>query len=502
MSLCQSCDATHILYHASFRQLACAAVVDSDIIANILPWQADSKDIVSIIRANGSAKLAPCYHPAESDTAYIHHSSGTSTGIPKPIHQSHRAGFGNLPRLDGSHFATFTTTPLFHGGTADCFRAWTSNALIWLFPGGDLPITPKNILSCLAVATQTEIRGTPPVRYFSSVPYVLQMLSEESDGMQMLQKMDLVGVGGATLSQSVGDKLVHDQVNLVSRFGSAECGFLLSSHRDYSSDKDWQYLRIPTWCSTLVFEDYEREGGVKQLIVKDGWPHMAKHNRPDKSYATSDLFEQHPKIQNAWKYNSRSDSQLTLLTGKKFDPAPLEDAISSGSQIIREAVIFGDGRQYPGALIFLSVAVGPNTESEVWEAVSRANDEAQSHSRIERRMVVLLSADEHKPEKSSKGTVLRGATEAMFKTSIESVYQGNEKDEPHSKLPPNTQEACIMITQVVEGVLDREISPTQDFYQEGIDSTRATQIRSKLQALSPQHKLPLNVVYDCGNIEK
>ena len=51
----------------------------------------------------------------EGDTAYLHHTSGTSTGLPKPIPQSHRAAVGVLPRFgDGHEKSTFTTTPLYH----------------------------------------------------------------------------------------------------------------------------------------------------------------------------------------------------------------------------------------------------------------------------------------------------------------------------------------------------------------------------------------------------
>ncbi len=49
--------------------------------------------------------------------------------------------------------------------------------------------------------------------------------------------------------------------------------------------------------------------------------YKAKKNRPDGSFATADLFAPHPEIPHAWKYHSRADSQLTLITGKKFDPA-------------------------------------------------------------------------------------------------------------------------------------------------------------------------------------
>ncbi|TVY30049.1 Adenylate-forming reductase [Lachnellula hyalina] len=484
-SLCKSCDASILFHDPSHNDLASssASPPDSDFVAQLFPWKSVEKDIISIIRVNNETNFdfVPLYEPSENDTAYIHHSSGTSTGIPKPIPQSHRAAFGVLPHLDGQKSATFTTTPLYHGGIADCFRAWTSNALIWLFPGETLPITPKNIILSLSAASRAETEAsTPPVKYFSSVPYVLQTLAEEPAGMALLQNMELVGVGGAALSPNIGDHLVSQGVSLVSRFGSAECGFLLSSHRDYAVDADWQFLRLPSECKSLCFEKMGEENSVlKELVVKKGWPHLAKTNRSDGSYATGDVFEPHPHIKNAWKYHNRSDSQITLLTGKKFDPAPFEDAICSSSNIVRDVVIFGNERQYPGALVFLCRSTGENKEEESWNVISKHNDKVEIHGRIDRNMIVWISADELKPEKSSKGTILRGPTEERFAAYIDDLYEGTNQLPLTSNVPDS--EVGSVTASIVHEVIGFELKDDEDFYQHGVDSTKATKIRSKLQ---------------------
>lgn len=145
--------------------------------------------------------------------------------------------------------------------------------MIWLFPGKDVPITARNICECLDVAkTYAATEGLPKVKYFSSVPYVLQMMEADEKGLQLLQDMDIVGVGGAALPAEVGDRLVKSRVNLISRFGSAECGFILSSYRDFAADDDWQYLRNYNPPKLVEFE--KREGDLAELIIKPGWPHM------------------------------------------------------------------------------------------------------------------------------------------------------------------------------------------------------------------------------------
>jgi len=276
--LCKSCEIELLFYDPVYEKLASsseklivAETKDAFRRISLLPFRTEILfDHASSRTTDESYNILDIQ---DSTVAYLHHTSGTSTGLPKPIPQSHRAALGVLPRCsDGAENATFTTTPLYHGGIADLFRAWTSNALIWLFPGKGVPITAKNIISCLQVAEScSQSCKRPPVKYFSSVPYVLQMMATDTTGLEYLKCMDIVGVGGAALPVEIGNQLIEDGVNLISRFGSAECGFLMSSHRNYSKDKDWQYLRAHSGSNALQFD--QRDDGTAELIVLSDWPH-------------------------------------------------------------------------------------------------------------------------------------------------------------------------------------------------------------------------------------
>ncbi len=458
-----------------------------------LPWVAQAQDVSTLIEQNGNQSLEsmPVWEVRQNDVAYLHHTSGTSTGLPKPIPQSHRAAVGVLPCLDGSREASFTTTPLYHGGVADCFRAWTSGAMIWLFPGKDVPITADNILKCLSCADQN--LDLSKVRYFSSVPYVLQMLAAEDQGLQKLREMDIVGVGGAALPQSVGDNLVQKGVNLISRFGSAECGFLMSSHRDYATDKEWQYLRSSQGSNYLKFES--QADALSELVVLPGWPHVAKTNRPDGSFATADLFAPHPSIPNAWKYHSRADSQLTLITGKKFDPAPLEDAIAT-HPLLDDVLVFGNGQQFPGVLLFRSKEASsmPDREiiEDIWPHIKKLNAEGQAHTRISRAMLVVMQDDAPALEKSSKGTILRAQAEKTFANEISRAY-ANADAPINGDMPDNDPQPAIdddgvpaAVLDIVKSVLNSEtaIPGDVDLFSYGVDSVACMQIRALLQKVS------------------
>ncbi|KAI9870845.1 MAG: hypothetical protein M1823_008623, partial [Watsoniomyces obsoletus] len=135
---------------------------------------------------------------------------------------------------------------------------------------------------------------------------------------------------------------------------------------------------------------------------------MAKRNREDGGFATSDLFEPHAVLENAWRYHSRADSQLTLVTGKKFDPAPLEAALTASTTSLSEVLIFGNGRPYAGALVFRSSESASLTDTEliaqITPQVEKLNKESQSHARISAQMLVAMPYDPEALEKSSKGT--------------------------------------------------------------------------------------------------
>ncbi|KAJ4325918.1 hypothetical protein N0V84_003304 [Fusarium piperis] len=434
------------------------------------------------------------------DIAYIFHTSGTSSGLPKPIPQSQFGVVGALPVFPRENKpATFSTTPLYHGGMADCMRAWTSGAMIWFFPEGQAPITGANILKTINFSRN---KHATPVKYFSSVPYVLQMLAEEDQGIQILKSMDLVGVGGAALPSTVGDKLVDAGVSLLSRMGSAECGFLISSHRDYARDKEWQYLRDINDPELVSFEP--RENGLSELVVKPGWPFKVKTNRDDGSYTTSDLFEPHPSKPNAWRYHSRADAQITLANGKKFDPSPMEGSILASTNMLQDVLIFGSGRDCAGGLLFPISDKVPQKKiiDSVWPHVEQMNNASQSHARITKPMLLIVPVvDGERPlEKSSKGTILRRQAEEKYAKEIELSYKLSSSRSAFEKVVD--EQLAETVSDCFLRVLSRKPDPDQDLYRQGVDSIACAQIRKLIESncLSPGMSLPMNVIYDQGTI--
>lgn len=185
-----------------------------------------------------------------------------------------------------------------------------ARSMVYFYPTSDVPITMRNVVAAVEAcrAPPPDVPDLPKVagpmlaerenRFkptaFLSVPYILSTLVEdlEGDGMKMLQSMDYVSTGGAPLDTSIGDAMVERGVRLVSRLGSSECGceffplcileiadaspVLLSSHRDYKSEKDWELLRNDSpYADALQFEETSDPGpsGSKryEMVVTSRW---------------------------------------------------------------------------------------------------------------------------------------------------------------------------------------------------------------------------------------
>lgn len=145
----------------------------------------------------------------ETDTvAFIVHSSG-STGLPKPIYQTHRQCLSNY--AVGSGMRAFVTLPLFHNhGVATTFRGIMAGKRTTIY-NANLPLTNGHLVAAMA---ETSFDS------FHCVPYALKVLAETEAGVEQLAKAKLVLFGGSSCPDELGDLLVERGVNLVSHYGA------------------------------------------------------------------------------------------------------------------------------------------------------------------------------------------------------------------------------------------------------------------------------------------
>lgn len=142
------------------------------------------------------------------NTAWIIHSSG-STGLPKPIFQTHAAALRNY--TNNFNMKGFITLPFFHAnGISSVFRSITSRKQIHMY-NASLPMTGPRLL---------EIMKKHDFEIFYGVPYALKLLSETPGGVEELAKLKIVMYGGSSCPQELGDRLVQNGVKLISHYGT------------------------------------------------------------------------------------------------------------------------------------------------------------------------------------------------------------------------------------------------------------------------------------------
>lgn len=449
------------------------------------------------------------------DVLVTMHTSGSS-GLPKPIYQLHRFWTASMLSAPGRELSAFTTTPLFHGGMSDLLRSIQAGSSIFFHPTAD-PGALSTQAICSAITAYKQ-----PISYFLSVPYILDMLFTDraDEGRKMLASMELVSTGGAPLPQQLGDDMVKQGIKLVSRLGSSECGFLMSSWRDFAHDKEWNQLRIPDdlgqkW---IRFEPHDptSQSGLYELVVTKDWPTKLVANRDDGSYATSDLYAKHDTLPNTWRYDSRSDDTIVLVSGKKAT-APLAESKLKASPLVSEAIVFGANRAILGALVFIAPEAAPEAFDDaaniklleqLQPVLAEINAASPPHAQLATEMLCLLPPSEAQNiPRASKGTLQRGRAYQHYANLIDSIYVDFEEGRSLRLQAPNAsgakealtgQELITWLQSKVESNNGTNLSPDTDLFVAGVDSIQSARIRAAIhQNLELGGRLlERNVVYE------
>lgn len=208
VSLLQATGAKHLLIEESFRDTVIAVKnsFPSLQIHEIAGTDTYDFPITDVVNTALCEHLQPDLESGK--IAWIIHSSG-STGLPKPIYQTHKAALNNY--ASNLNLRGFITLPLFHAhGISSVFRALHSRKQIWMH-SANLPLTQQSLLAV--------IRGHP-IEILYGVPYALKLLGDSPEGIAALANLKVVMFGGSACPKGLGDKLVENGVNLVSHYGT------------------------------------------------------------------------------------------------------------------------------------------------------------------------------------------------------------------------------------------------------------------------------------------
>ena len=428
--------------------------------------------------------------------AWIIHSSG-STGLPKPILQTHQAALLNY--ATNMNMAGFISLPLFHAhGLSSVFRSITSIKKIYM-QSASLPLTAQNLLNIL--------RRNQWIEIIYGVPYAYKLLSESDEGIHALTRMKACMFGGSACPDALGNLLVESGVNLISHYGTTETGQLMTSMRP-TSDTAWNYVREHAKLKPYLRWE-ERGPNTYELVVLPGWPSKVATNRDDGAYATKDLFEPHPTINGAWKYTSRLDDTIVLMNGEKAIPIAMEGAVRQ-QKSVKEAVMFGTGKSQLGMIVIAADAVSStNLKSfidAIWPTVQAQNRELPAYAQLAREMIQLLPSGTQYAS-TDKGTIIRQAFYRDFKEQIEAMYSQAESKSAgtlclsSAELRSWLRKAVLELASLEDDAL---VTDDTDLFALGVDSLQSTRLRAKIMQTVQLNgrTLPQNVVFEYPTISK
>ncbi|KAJ0119622.1 male sterility protein [Diaporthe amygdali] len=430
---------------------------------------------------------------ASQQISFIVHSSG-STGLPKPIYQTHSACLANYS--SGIPYRAFLMLPLFHNhGISVTFRGLIAGKKISMY-NANLPLAGSTLIESL--------KATQP-QSLHCVPYALKLMAETAGGIEELKKLSLVMYGGSSCPDDLGDRLTEAGVYVVGQYGTTETGQLMTSFRD-PDDKGWNYMR-PFPVTKKFIKMVPIGADTFECVVLDGLPSKTTSNSddPPNSYHTRDTFTPHPTIPDAWRYLGRLDDRVTLVNGEKVLPIPYEHTIRQ-HDLVQEAVVFGVEKAVPGLMVIPSDKAASLSKEEILQAllpkIELANSRAEEFGRISQEMIEILDAGTEYP-RTDKGTVIRAAFYKQFAKQIDDTY--DRFAAPQASLLALEHDELVKyllnIFRVNLGIANLE--PTTDFFEGGIDSRQAITARAQItrELDVGGNTVGSNVIFEYPNVE-
>ncbi|EIW80241.1 acetyl-CoA synthetase-like protein [Coniophora puteana RWD-64-598 SS2] len=336
-----------------------------------------------------------------------------------------------------------------------------------------------------------------------TVPAFVEQWAESREAVDALKRMEYVLYGGGPLPTKTGDSLSAQGVPIASELGATEfgCPVALPDKQDLA-DGDWVWMRFSPHVSIRWVpqsQSGERDAGFECVFlgidVGGGQSNekitLAVENLPEEhGYATSDVWIEHPTKKGLWKVIGRVDDVLTLATGEKTVPGPMEDVLAAHPRI-GGAVMFGRARHQVGVLVEPRGAYAFDVRDEralagfrnaIWDAVETANKNAPAFSRIFKEMILVASPEKPLP-RAPKGTVLKKRALQAYEAEIAALYEEVERSTHSAIGVPDqwTQETLEdWLGKQAALVSARTVGRDADFFAQGFDSLTATYLRNRI----------------------
>ena len=365
---------------------------------------------------------------ARLDPFVVLHTSG-STGFPKPVILTHGTMASHdtllLPQKDGESplalacyqgLRVFMGLSLFHSA-ALClvsYAIYSGTTLVLPSPLTPFPMKAETL-------NLIHLYGRLDASFAS--PALLIEIAKNKGYVENIRNLRYLSFGGGALPRETG-KILAAHTHLFVNFGTIETGYFALHLND---PEDWEYMSFSDQmgCELRPFSEglYEL-WFVRDSKLEDSQGIFATFPALNE-YTTKDLFSKHPKKDNLWLFEGRSDDVIVCSTGQKINPIPIEGLLNAHPSIT-STNICGQGRSQLTLLV--EAKQPPQNEEEklaivedIWPTIERANQDQQATGRITKQSILFCKTE--KPMiRAGKGTILRKLTEDLYREELDELY--------------------------------------------------------------------------------
>lgn len=262
--------------------------------------------------------------------------------------------------------------------------------------------------------------------------------------MRSLKEVSAVRMFGAVLPKIIGDRITAAGVHISSFYGLSEGGPLMGSTNRPRNDLDWDYLMAdpPSIEKFLWFKPIEVDPSSKssadedqlyELVVRDGTAHVLKEVKDeDGNLNTGDVWQKHPTKEGRWRIVGRKDDQIKCYQNDRqviINGLEYEHKIKNGNEdIIEEAIMFGQGKNRVGVLVFAEEAAGPAHKwvlERIWKTI-QTDINAVMKVPIEKDMIKIITGPSDLP-RTTKLNFIRPQVYMKYHSVIDAAYAGTEE---------------------------------------------------------------------------
>ncbi|KAI5814903.1 acetyl-CoA synthetase-like protein [Pyronema omphalodes] len=343
----------------------------------------------------------------ETGRGIIHHTSGSTSGIPKIITSTPQKLHGMVLK------SYFSTSP----GISTAMGSICHIAQLFLLIGGMqhrcTTIIPSAIpFPVSELKTMIQEASLQKLFLFSSFLSVfLRATKEDQELLDMLRSLESVVHSGLPLPVDDMEYALREGIRLQNIYGSTECGggMMISP------------IGKPDCMIPYPVVDYRFTDKGELVVRKDSVDCTPEKLRDESGeYWSGDLFER--SGDEGWRFLGRVDDLMKMENGLCCEPRWVEEEVMRRCEdLVVGCVVVGQGRKAP--VIF--VEVEEDREGLRAVIVERLRDWMEGrylHERVTDERFVVVVAKGELPRTETKGNIRRKAVEEQWKGFLDKIY--------------------------------------------------------------------------------